>query len=134
MSVIPEAKKMRGCKYRPMENKKCVGVGRDQWRTSIAWVKRCGNIGHVGVLKLYKVYNFGWCQCLLAVLTPNSSFVCMKSLSLLSCSTQTSPLMNKNIRLFIYICVPCCLSSSNGCILHVGFVRLHGAISCNSQE
>ena len=44
-------------------------------------------------------------QFLLAVLTPNSSFVCANFLQLFSCSTQASPSKNKNIRLYFYIYV-----------------------------
>ena len=86
-----------------MEKKHCIGVNHGQWKISIMWVKKHGQVGRIGVLRLYKVYNFGWGQFILAVLTPNNSFVCVNSLWLLSCSTQASPLKNKNIRLYFYI-------------------------------
>ena len=37
------------------KNKYCMGVSHVQWKTSIAWVKRYGHVGLMGVLRLYKV-------------------------------------------------------------------------------
>ena len=60
-------------------------------------------MGHMGVLRLYKIWIFAEVQFLQAVPTPNSSFMHVNSLRLLSCFTQPSPLKNKNIRLYFYI-------------------------------
>ena len=48
---------MHGCKPGVMENKHCVDVSCDQWRTNIAWVKRRYHVSHVGVLNINKVSN-----------------------------------------------------------------------------
>ena len=91
-------------------------VSCDQWRTSIVSVQTMANKkqtihgwrawlwGHMGVLRLYKVKNFGWNQLLLAVLTPDYSFVCINSFQLLSCTTQASLSKNKYIRFSFYTC------------------------------
>ena len=85
-----------------MENKQCVGVSRDQWRTSIAWVKGRDHVGCVGVLKQYKVKRFGWRRFQLAVLILNSSFVCTNSSRLFFCSGQGSPSKNKKY-FYVYV-------------------------------
>ena len=44
--------------------------------------------------------------------------MCVNSLRLLSCSTQTSPSMNKTIRyIYLYVCAPHCLSRPSSHIL-----------------
>ena len=54
-----EEQSLRGYKPWPMKNMQCLGVSRDQWKTNIAWVKERGHVGRTGVLRLFKVMDFG---------------------------------------------------------------------------
>ena len=123
--------KLHGCKPWPIENKHCMGVNYGQWKTSFTWVKRHGHVGRVGVLKLYKVKNFGWNSVSLAVLTPDSSFCVQTLTALLFHTSVTIEEWNYKI-LFLYRCVPHCLSRSNGSIQHKLTKRMKAIVQSNS--
>ena len=112
-----------------LENNQCMGVSCDQWRTSISWVwtmaceKQVLRVGLIGDLRLYRSRMLAEVKFLLAVPTPDWSFMCTNSLQLLSCSTLVSPSKNENITLyFLYVCVPHFLSRPSGSILQYEYL------------
>ena len=107
-------------------NKKCVGVSRDQWKTSNV----CGSLGN---------FKIRWEFCLKTVPAGSSDSrrlfrVRDLSIKLLSCSTPASPSTNKNIRLYFYIYVSLVVCQDTAVVYYISRCNLQSfLLRCSTR-